>query len=243
MGVVTNPAKECEMYSSMIELIHNSDLEQEQKEELLKLYEKGEKPEFMGLAFIYAIVRDNTKKSLTHEKLPVDDDIRCFKELIKKKYKKPKSILPPNEIEDHEIRYVKELYRVYHEKTGEDYARPEDLNSQPKLRKHFDKNRKDYYMAETIHRELRDTIRLDEEDGFDLLKDEIYDGVITTRDKEYDFAYDRLTAVMEHATSLPLSNNLQDHMLNWVGAGEKKGVCHMLVNDGRLSWMEDDNNE
>lgn len=243
LGVVTNPAKECVMYSAMFKLIRNSDLEQEQKNELLNLYEKGEKPEFMGLAFIYAIVRDNTKKSLSYEKLPIDDDIRCFKELIKKKYKKPKSILPPNEIEDHEIKYVKELYRVYHEKTGEYYARPEDLDAEPKLKNNFNRQRKDYYSAETIRRELRDTIRLDEEDGFNILKDEVYDGVITTCEKPYQTGFERMTAVMEHVTQVSLSNNLQDRMLDWIGPGEKKGVCHMLIIDSRLWWIEEEDDE
>ena len=240
LGVVTNPAMESAMYSAMIRLIRSSDLEKDKQYELLRLYDDGEKPEFLGRAFLYAVVCDNTKKSSDYEESPVDADIRIFKDLIKKSHRKPTSIVPPDEIEEHEIGYVRELYRVYHEKTGDDYARPEDLDAQPKLRRHFDRNRKDYYMAETIHRELRDTIRLDEEDGFDLLKDEMYEGVIATRDKTtYNYAIERLDAVMEHATIVPLSNNLQDRMLDWVGAGEKKGVCHMLVNDKRLTWMED----
>ena len=84
---------------------------------------------------------------------------------------------------------------------------------------------------------------VDEENGFNLLKDEVYNGVIDVRNKEYDLGYDRLTAVMEHATSLPISNNLDNILLNWVGASEKKGVCHMLVNDNLLSWMEDEDDE
>ena len=132
---------------------------------------------------------------------------------------------------------------MYGQISGQEYARPEDLDEKPKLRKNFNRQRKDYYLAETIHRELRDTIRLDEEDGFDLLKDEVCDGVITTCEKSYNSGFDRLTAVMEHATSVPLSNNLQDRMLDWVGPGEKKGVCHMLVNEERLGWMEVDDDE
>lgn len=61
--------------------------------------------------------------------------------------------------------------------------------------------------------------------------------------KNYDSGFDRMTAVMEHVTQVPLSNNLQDIMLDWIGPGEKKGVCHMLVNDGKLGWMGDDKDE
>ena len=62
--------------------------------------------------------------------------------------------------------YVRELYKVYPQLTGEDYVRPDDLDAQPKLRRDFNCQRKDYYSAETIHRELRDAIQLDENEGF-----------------------------------------------------------------------------
>ena len=231
------------MYSALLRLIRNSDLEQSLRDELLQLYDSGEYPDFLGKAFLYSLIADNTAKSPDEPIEAIDDDIRTFKEIIKRSHKKPKSITLPEEIEDHEIGYVRELYRVYGQVSGQEYVRPEDLDAEPRLKKNFNRQRKDYYLAETIHRELRDTIRLDEEEGFDLLKDEVYDGVITTCEKEYDTGMDRLTAVMEHATGVPLSNNLQDRMLDWIGPGEKKGVCHMLVNDSRLGWMEDDEDE
>lgn len=231
------------MYSELLKLIRNSELDDTLRNELLKLYDSGEYPDFLGKAFLYSLKADNTLKSVDDPVDTIDEDIRTFKELVKRSHKKPKSITPPDEIADHEIAYVQELYRVYGQVSGQEYARPEDLDAEPKLRSNFNRQRKDYYKAETIHRELRDTIRLDEEEGFDLLKDEMYDGVITTCEKDYDTGFDRLTAVMEHATGVPLSNNLQDRMLDWIGPGEKKGVCHMLVNDSRLGWMEDEDYE
>lgn len=240
---IVNQMQETEMYMALTSLILDSDLEKEKKDELIELYNDNERPDFLGRAFLYAVVRDNLKKDPSIPEEPIDSDLKQFKELIRKKYPKPKPLTPPEDIEDDEIGYVKELYRVYGEVSGEIYARPEDLDAEPKLRRNFDRQRKDYYKAETIHRELRDTIRLDETEGFDLLKDEVYDGVIDTRDKDYDSGMERLSAVMEHATGLSLSNNLKDRTLDWVGPGEKKGVCHMLVNDHRLSWMEDDDDE
>ena len=242
LDVETNQMQEATMLEAMIELVRDSDLLQEQKDELFG-YCKEDHAEFLGRAFLYAVVGDNAKKSPPVVEEPLDIDIRKFKELVKKNHPRPKALQPPEEIEEHELRYVRELYRVYHELTGEEYVRPEDLDGQPRLRKDFNKQRKDYYKAETIHRELRDTIRLDETEAFDLLKDEMYDGVITTRDKAFDSGFERMTAVMEHATIVPLPPNLKDRLLDWVGAGEKKGVCHMLVNDKRLSWMEDENDE
>lgn len=240
---IVTQTKAAAMYSALLKLIRNSDLEQTLREELLELYSSGEQPDFLGKAFLYSLIADNTQKSPDDPVETIDEDIRIFKELIKKSHKKPTSLTPPDEIEEHEIGYVRELYRVYSEVSGQEYARPEDLDSEPDLKKNFNRQRKDYYKAETIHRELRDTIRLDEEEEFSLLKDEVFDGVITTCEKDYATGFDRMTAVMEHATGIPLSNNLQDRMLDWIGPGEKKGVCHMLVNDERLGWMEDNNEE
>lgn len=231
---------ESKMYSNMIKLIKESDLSQDVQNELLRLYEDGETAEFLAKGFLHSIVEDNLKKDSDVVIAPADEDIRIFKEIIKKKHKKPTAITPPEEIEDHEIGYVSELYKVYEEKTGEPYARPEDLKSHPKLARNFNNQRKSYYSAETIRRELRDTITLEESDSFDILKDEMYDGVIETCDRDFDTSYDRMSSVLEHATTVSISHNLEDRLLDWVGASEKKGVCHMLVNDKRIKWVEDD---
>lgn len=166
-----NQMKESVMYSAMVSLVRDSDLDKEPKQELLKCYEDGDRAEFLGRAFLHALVGDNLKIDPDVEVLPIDQDIRTFKELIKKSHKKPAKITPPDEIEDHELGYVQELYRVYHEETGEDYARPADLDSQPKLKRDFNRQRKDYYSAETIRRELRDTICQDETEGIYFFSD------------------------------------------------------------------------
>lgn len=140
-------------------------------------------PDFLGKAFLYSLIVNNTTKSSNEPVDLIDEDIRTFKEIVKRAHKKPQSITPPDEIEDHEIGYVRELYRVYGQVSGQEYVRPEDLDAEPKLKRNFNRQRKDYYLAETIHRELRDTICLDENEGFNLLKGEVYDGVITTCEK------------------------------------------------------------
>lgn len=231
-----NRMQESQMYSALLSLVNNSNLQNDQKSELREYYSSGDKVEFLAQSFLFSVVGDNLGEDDESDEDAVDTEIKQFK----RTYKKPRAIEPPTEIEDHELGYVKELYRVYHEETGEDYVRPEDLEAQPKYKKDFERHRKDYYKAETIHRELRDTVQLDEEGSFDVLKDEMYDGVITTSDADHESSYKRLSAVMEHATVVSLSNNLNDITLNWVGPGEKKGVCHMLVNDGRLKWTEGD---
>lgn len=233
-----------DMLNDLITLIKDSDLPEEQRKDLERYYTEGEPGNFLGKAFLYAILQDNRKKDQPEEPpseatLDISSDFDAFNRVIRR-FKKPSPIPPPSTVADEEIKYVKELFGVYQEKTGSKCERAEDLEPYPRLKKHFNRQRKDYYLAETIRRGLRDTVCPDETQKFDCLKDEIYEGVVTTEEKEYDSGYDRLSAVMEHATLIQLSSNLNALTLNWVGPGEKKGICHMLVNDDRLHWMEGD---
>lgn len=150
-----NPLQESEMYSNMIALIKDSDVQDDIKVELLQLYVDGDMADFLAKTFQYSVVGDNLKLDSDVVIAPVDKEIRIFKELVKKKHKKSTAITPLEEIEDHEIGYVSELYKVYGEKTGEAYARQEGLKSQPKLARNFNNQRKSYYSDEIIRRELR----------------------------------------------------------------------------------------
>lgn len=233
-----------DMLNHLIGLSKDSDLPEEQRRDLERCYTEGEPGNFLGKAFLYAILQDNRKKDQPEEPpseatLDISSDLDAFNRVVRR-FKKPSPISPPSTVADEEIKYVKELFGVYQEKTGAKCERAEDLEPYPRLKKHFNRQRKDYYLAETIRRGLRDTVCPDETQNFDCLKDEIYEGVVTTEEKEYDSGYDRLSAVMEHATLIQLSTNLNTLTLNWVGPGEKKGICHMLVNDDRLHWMEGD---
>ena len=79
-----NQMKESVMYSAMVSLVRDSDLDDKTKQELLRCYEDGDRAEFLGCAFLYALVGDNLKIDPDVEVLPIDEDIRTFKELIKK---------------------------------------------------------------------------------------------------------------------------------------------------------------
>lgn len=233
-----------EVISDLIDLIKDSDLPVTQKKDLKKLYEDSDLGGFLGRAFLFAILQDNTKKDILR-KVPettvsdINDEVEVFNRLIKK-IKKPAPLSPPSTIAADEMKYVTELFHVYQEKTGVKCECVEDLDSCPKMKRNFNRQRKNFYLAETIRRGLRDTVSPQENENFDTVKEEMYEGVVTTEEKDYECGFDRMTAVMEHATVVELSSNLKLLTLNWIGPGEKKGICHMLVNDEKLSWMGDD---
>lgn len=127
VDVLTSQMKESLMYSAMIDLVKSSDLQATDKDMLLEIYQDGDKVDFLGKAFLFAVMGDNTVTAPVAEVEPVDEDIEKLKALIKRKYPKPKGMNPPEEIEDHELGYVRELYKVYHEKCGDEFARPKIL--------------------------------------------------------------------------------------------------------------------
>lgn len=50
--------------------------------------------------------------------------------------------------------------------------------------------------------------------------------------------YARLNAVLEKVTSTSLDRSILSQMRNLIGNLEKKGICHILVNDGTIeSWV------
>ena len=73
-----------------------------------------------------------------------------------------------------------------------------------------------------------------------MLKTEIYDGIIDVHEKDYENGYKRLVSDLAQAVQVNTSKSLLDSKLNCVGNSVRKGVCHMLVNDGKIRWVETD---
>lgn len=232
--------KEDGMLESLCNLIKDSNLSEIEKNDLIRLYNAGERGKFLGKALVLAVLQDNKKivPNLEELKRTTADAIKDFRRMAEK-IEKPKPLSPPDQLAPEEMPYVMELYRVYEEKIGKRCERPEDLELFPKYKENFMRQRKTYYKAETIRRKLRDTICINETDIFSLLKDEVYEGVVETQEEEYDCGFARLSAVLKMAACTVLSVNTQFMTLNWIAAGEKKGICHMLVNDKLLKWMDD----
>jgi len=84
LGEVTNQNKESQMYLAMSALVEDSNLAPDQKGLLMQLYQDGDRPEFLGRAFLFAIVANNREKVSVVMEEPIDTDIRRFKEMIKK---------------------------------------------------------------------------------------------------------------------------------------------------------------
>lgn len=147
----------------------------------------------------------------------------------------PTPILPPNEIDLDEMPYVLALLEAYSDELGVQISDVKELEIYNTYFENLNRQRKDYYSAETIRRFVRDT--LTDSQQFNVLKDEVYNGIIDTHEQDYDSGYKRLIEDLKQAAIINTSKCMLDSKLHCIGISERKGVCHMLVNDNKLRWV------
>ena len=197
---------------------------------------------YLSKLYLFALTRPNKEKK--PQDLPVAFSKKFTMEdvaLINQKLaliEAPERLTPPDA--DEELRYVSELLAAYADASRRDTLTQADL-SDPKLRefqKDFSKQRKNFYAAETIRRASRDSLANYGIKAFQSLKDETYAGIEETLDDYYETGFRRLKAVMERVGILTLSKSMLLKIPNWVGIEERKGICHFLVNDGKVQWVD-----
>lgn len=145
---------------------------------------------------------------------------------------RPVAETPPEAIGSHEIAYTKKLFDAYADHKGQEVASATDLNAWSNLKEHFGRSREAFYHAES----LRVFVREKADPGtFESLQDEIYDGVVDTCEGVHADGYARVIAVTDSAQSLALDA----HPLNKSALPkDRRGICHQLANDGRLTWKK-----
>lgn len=147
----------------------------------------------------------------------------------------PTPLTPSDLIEPYEMTYITALLEAYSDELKIRIATTKSLEAYNNYFRHLNRQRKDYYSAETIRRFVRDT--LTDSQQFDILKNEVYDGIVDIHEQIYDSGYKRLVADLKQASLTNTSKCLLDSKLHCIGNSERKGICHMLVNDKKLRWV------
>lgn len=241
--------KEQDILDGIWELVcDDKGIQKTTRKRIEKLYKDGETAAFLATTFLLAIKNENglflrPVKKKKSKPLAETDDIEEFENLMKQRYKKPDPMTPPKELAEHELTYATELLAAYADAANVPEMLREDLKAPGNVRfsRDFDRQRRFYYMAETILEASKDMLKLKESECFDKAKGEVYDYIIQACDSPYDDGYKRLCAVIQRAGGTPFSKAIDDMLLNWMGPGEKQGVCHMLVNDKQIRWVDDEN--
>ena len=210
------------------------------KEYLLEKAYKEHLAEFISRVLLFACTRNNDLKIQNNLPTPLKDDSimvcqgKIFlngEELIL-----PDKLLPPQNFKNEEATYLAELLKVYAEKQKVSSFTVDNLP--PKYQEELKRHRQDFYSAEAVRRKLREISITNNE--FETLENDTYDGIIDTHSMSYNNGYERLLHVLQQAVSLSSGKSLLWELPKWIGASEKKGVCHILVNDKRMKWVIDD---
>ncbi len=241
--------REQDVMDGIMSLIHDDkSIQASSRKKLEKLYSTGDTAGFLSVSFLLAVKNENglfqrPVKKKKSKPLAETDDIEEFENLMKQRYSKPEPMTPPKELAEHELTYATELLAAYAEAANVPEMVREDLKAPGNARflRDFDRQRTFYYKAETILEASKDMLKLKESECFDKAKGEIFDYIIQTCDSPYDNGFSRLSAVIQRAGGTTLSKAIDDMLLNWMGPGEKQGVCHMLVNDKQIRWVDDEN--
>lgn len=130
-----------------------------------------------------------------------------------------------------EHRYVQALLDVYQEASSLSVAEPASIPV--KYKNHFKAQRMLFYSAEGLNRFSRDKLP----GAFDQLLNDVAVGIGSDLAYPHPDGLARLTKVLDAANSLQVTANPLNARLQ---AGDLKGTCHQLANQGRANWVGDD---
>lgn len=137
----------------------------------------------------------------------------------------------PVAIGESETRYVAQLMDVYREAQPAGDLTPDTLHTQPRLAAHFQRQRESFYAAESLRLHARDAVP---PGTFETLQDDVHSGVIEIAEADHATSMERLTQVLQASTQIDLSS----HALTTISqTDDRKGICHQLANEDRLTWM------
>lgn len=138
---------------------------------------------------------------------------------------------------DYSLPYINELIKVYSKLSGHLINNVEDLKNYPEYENHFNEQIKCYYYAENMRNSIK-ILFSDGEEHFNILKEEIFDSIYETyEDLSQINSYQKLKNVLEIVIKATLNSSILLNIKGLITTKEKKGICHILVNEGRIrSW-------
>lgn len=229
-----------DVQNKLVSLINSdTNLNSSEKKKILSI-RSGDLLSIGPAVLLYSLQNNNnTKPKAKKAKKPatIEGTLDALKELIDK-FPKPVAIEVPEEISVTEMVYVSAILEAFAEDAGVSVISQGELISKAEYSKYKDKldrYRMDYYKAESIKESLKDT-KLESENGlFEKLEDETYDSIIDKVEDDYSNSYERMKNVLQHVTTVELSSLLA-RVPGLVGGAQRKGLCHILVNEERIKW-------
>lgn len=187
---------------------------------------------------ILSLCQNHQKQKKTSSKF--EESLILVQEIERKiaSLPKPLTISVPDTITGIEMPYISQLFAAYGDAENYNGFCENTFNNFPEYKDDFDDRRIEYFSAESIKRSVAELNTQNLSNQFDILKSATFDNIIDTSRKKYSNGYDKMLSVMEQATSSPVENYILSSSPYWISGKIKKGVCHHLVNDGKLQWVK-----
>lgn len=151
----------------------------------------------------------------------------------------PPELTPPDDIDDEEITYINELLKAYADASGTTPLTIDEISQLTgKYKANFTEQRINYYSAVRICRIIRDAYE-DPENEMKKWKTQTFDFISDTYRDDYENGYKRLVEVLKKVVDCKTTAAIErcDQLIQ---PKDRKGVCHLLVNDGDISWVQED---
>jgi len=197
------------------------------KPKTLKEASKRSSPaDYLARVFLIAVTVGTNKKTIEPKPKPADEN-------------QPLNLTsPPDEVAPIEMLYVKKCMEAYGSAANMMEFSKELFPQFKAYEKHFKRQRKDFYIAESVRRNTRDVYGEAEPDHFNALKKDIYSGIVDKYEEEYDDGLKRMSAVLQKATETGVGATWLNERYECVIGDTKKGVCHILANEDTIkSWV------
>lgn len=146
---------------------------------------------------------------------------------------RPKGEAVPGTYTGDEKRYVDQLVAAYREKHPTDALDRDSVAGHPTRGGHFRRQRQAFFRAESLRVYARESTP----DGtFEVLQADVHAGVVEVAESDHADGYSRVQAVLGASASIDLTSH---RLIERADQDDRKGICHQLVNDARLTWVEE----
>lgn len=152
----------------------------------------------------------------------------------------PAKLIIPDDIDAQEEPYINALLEVYAQDSNTPITSISDLdNLNLQYKEHIKVQRENFYNAESVLHQIRDAgIFTDGVNEFDVLKNETLDSISDTVIEQYKNGFARVKQVLHVVASVNFTKSFLAKPGNGlIGPSEKRGIVHMLVNDGKVKWI------